>query len=359
MTNLPGTGPDELDEFFALLADLGATRAEIDEATQRGALGELSLELSLRGPGDMVPFEAAAAGLGMTVEHAARVWRALGFPDPITVPTHLGPKEVDVLRLIGHSALEFLGLDSMLQLARVLGSAMVLVAETIVDGFRVEYEVPRRDAGTRYIDIVRNYSELAGTLLPPFVEAMDAILRRQMVAATRSMWAVDESRTTVTRHATIGFVDLVGYTASTRALSPKALSGAVAGFESQVSELVSAAGGRVVKLIGDEAMFVIDDAQACDLALRLAETTAAAGGAGAVRIGLASGPAVTMGGDYYGEVVNLAARLVKVAEPGTVVVSASLRNGVAVTEAVSFTPLEPVQLKGFDEPVVAFTLSRA
>ena len=358
MSNLPAPDPAEVDEFLAYLRDMGATDAEIDEAVRLGAIGELSLELSLRGPGAMVRFEDAATGLDMTVEDAARVWRALGFPDPMTVPTYLGPKDVEVLRLVGHDALQFLGADSMLQFARVLGSAMVLLAETIVDGFRVEYEVPQRDAGTRYIDIVRNYSELAAALLPPFVEAMDAILRRQIVAAARSMWAVDETRTTVTRQVTVGFVDLVGYTAATRSLSPRALSEAIAAFETRVSELVSAAGGRVVKLIGDEAMFVIDDRAACDLALRMAAGADDEGG-GPVRIGLASGPAVTTGGDYYGEVVNLAARLVKTAEPDGVVVSASVRNGVAVTEALSFTPLDPLQLKGFDEPVVAFELGRA
>jgi class 3 adenylate cyclase len=316
MSNLPAPDPAELDEFLGYLREMGATEAEIDEAMRLQAIGELSLELAF-----------------------------------------LGPKDVEVLRLVAHDALEFLGDDAMMQFARVLGAAMVLLAETIVDGFRVEYEVPQRDAGTRYIDIVREYSELAAALLPPFVESMDAILRRQIVAAARSMWAVDESRTTVTRQVTVGFVDLVGYTASTQALSPSALSDAVARFELQVSELVSSAGGRVVKLIGDEAMFVVADRTGCELALRLAEAAAAEGSAGAVRIGLASGPAVTMGGDYYGEVVNLAARLVKAAEPGCVVVSASVRE--AAEGGYRFAELAPLQLKGFDEPVLAYALTLA
>src|SRR5581483_10675056 len=150
---------------------------------------------------------------------------------------------VDVLQLVAHDALQFLGPDSMMQFARVLGSAMVLLAETIVDGFRVEYEVPQRDAGTRYVDIVRNYSELAAALLPPFVDAMDAILRRHIVSAARSMWAIDEERSTVTRQVTVGFVDLVGYTAASRALTPRRLAEAIATFETLVGALGSAAGG--------------------------------------------------------------------------------------------------------------------
>lgn len=356
MTNLPAPDPSELDELLAYLRKMGATEAELDEAMRLQALGELSLELSLRGPGELVPFAEASAGLGLSEADAARVWRALGFPDPGTVPTFLAARDVEVLRLVAHDALQFLGADSVMQFARVLGSAMTLVSETIVDGFRVEYEVPQRDAGTSYLDIVRSYSELAAELLPPFMEAMDAILRRHIVGAARSMWAVDDSRTTVTREVTVGFVDLVGYTAASRALSPRALSEAIATFESQVSDKVTSAGGRVVKLIGDEAMFVVEDRSACDVALQLIAASSAPGGAGSVRIGLAAGPAVTMGGDYYGEVVNLAARLVKAAEPASVVVSASVRAAATAAGSFRFSDLEPLLLKGFEEPVPAFVL---
>ena len=56
-----------------------------------------------------------------------------------------------------------------MQLARVTGNAMARVAETLVGVFRLRVELPRRDAGTPYVDVVKEYADLAQTLLPAFV----------------------------------------------------------------------------------------------------------------------------------------------------------------------------------------------
>jgi class 3 adenylate cyclase len=69
---------------------------------------------------------------------------------------------------------------------------------------------------------------------------------------------------------------------------------------------------------------------------------------------LAAGPAVALHGDYYGEVVNLAARLVKVADPSEVLVSEALHDALA--EHCSFEPKSGIALKGFEAPVPAFRL---
>jgi adenylate cyclase len=109
----------------------------------------------------------------------------------------------------------------------------------------------------------------------------------------------------------------------------------------------------VVKLIGDEAMFVIQDpAQACDVALALIDTSPQP-----VRVGLAHGTVAGLYGDYYGETVNLAARLVAAAEPSTVAVSDSVRR-LSGEEAFTFAALPPRQLKGFGDPVVFHQASR-
>ena len=101
-------------------------------------------------------------------------------------------------------------------------------------------------------------------------------------------------------------------------------------FEEQVWDLVTRAGGRVVKLIGDEAMFVVEDvARACDVGLAFVEASPHP-----VRVGLACGPVVGLYGDYYGETVNLAARLVRAATPSTLVVSESVRERMQVRGSV-------------------------
>ena len=87
-----------------------------------------------------------------------------------------------------------------------------------------------------------------------------------------------------------------------------------------------ALGGRVVKMIGDEVMFVVPTATgAASIGLSLAEAYAGDELLSDVRVALAIGPVLVQDGDFYGPVVNLASRLVGVANPGTVLASDEFR----------------------------------
>ena len=75
-------------------------------------------------------------------------------------------------------------------------------------------------------------------------------------------------------------------------------------------------GGRTVKFIGDEVMFVASDpAACCEIALQLASLFSHHARVPPVRVGLAFGDCLSRDGDYFGPVVNLAARIVKRAGP--------------------------------------------
>ena len=73
----------------------------------------------------------------------------------------------------------------------------------------------------------------------------------------------------------------------------------------------------------------------------------------AVRVGAACGEVLNRDGDYYGSVVNLAARLVALAEPGEVLVDTALAD---VAGAAAIEALDPVDVKGFPDPVTPFRL---
>jgi adenylate cyclase len=106
-----------------------------------------------------------------------------------------------------------------------------------------------------------------------------------------------------------------------------------------------------VKLIGDEAMFMVDDpADACALAATMVEHSPHP-----VRVGLAYGPAVALHGDFYGPTVNLAARLVTVAAPSSVVVSDSVKDEVGDRFAFEEVPTGP--LRGFPDVTTAYRLA--
>jgi class 3 adenylate cyclase len=339
------------------LTEAGANEDEIAEAARSGTLGVLALDLALRPPGEMVSLADAAAGAGLSLEEAITLWRALGFAVPGDGSLRLTSAEATMLQVLVGLGREVVGDERILGFARVLGWATAVLGEALVDAFRIQVEVPRLGSGTSYAEIVEHYTQLARASFPTFVEGLGVLTRAHMLRVSRSAWSPDEQRSAVTREQTIGFADLVGYTGHSRTLSTTDLAGAVGRFETQVTDLVSRFGGRLVKFIGDEAMFVVEDPSiGCELALALVERFASDASLPPVRVGLAAGPAVALHGDYHGEVVNLAARLVKAGEPSQVIVSDSLRQSVG--EGFVFAPASEMALKGFDAPVAGFRLLR-
>jgi len=104
----------------------------------------------------------------------------------------------------------------------------------------------------------------------------------------------------------------------------------------------------VVKLIGDEAMFVIQDPGA---ACRLARSLVAASPQ-PVRIGMAHGEVVAFHGDFYGPTVNLAARLVAAAQAATILVDESLAGATA--GPVTLEPVDAGPLRGFPDVTTTY-----
>jgi adenylate cyclase len=346
--------PDALDaayelELIRFVRSLGATPEELAASTN---LGELALDLSLR-PRGPLPLRAVAANAGLDWATTLRLVTAAGLPtDP---EYHVSADEAAAIRLLAGSSNALLGREATLQLARVTGTTMARLAETIVGVFRLQVELPRRTAGTAYVDVVKEYAELTQTMLPNFVSTLDAVLRRQIVVVAERMWSTDPERSIVTVHRTVGFVDLVGYTSSTASLSLRELTDVLVEFDLRTSEIVAASNGQIVKTIGDEAMFVTEDADdACRIALDLTEASGRT--LPAVRVGLAAGEMASVFGDLYGPDVNLAARLVGAADPSTAVVSARVRE--ESRGGFTFERLPPLALKGFTEPMTAFRVQR-
>jgi adenylate cyclase len=103
----------------------------------------------------------------------------------------------------------------------------------------------------------------------------------------------------------------------------------------------------VVKMIGDEVMFVADDVKAAaDIALTLAEVYAEDETLPDVRVGLAYGPVLARDGDYFGPTVNLASRIVHIAYAGSTVVSDVVHERLSDDPDFSWKPLRPRRLKG-------------
>ena len=109
-------------------------------------------------------------------------------------------------------------------------------------------------------------------------------------------------------------------------------------------------GGVPVKWLGDGVMVHFrEPAGAVLSALELVAQLPAAGLPPA-HVGVAAGPVVVQGGDYFGRTVNLAARIAAYASAGQVLVSEPVVQRVP-PQRVTFVELGLVQLEGIAHPV--------
>jgi class 3 adenylate cyclase len=139
-------------------------------------------------------------------------------------------------------------------------------------------------------------------------------------------------------------------------MTPEELSLLLTEFSATVTDVVHADGGRVVKFIGDAVMWVSPTAeQLAKAAADLVGHPKARDAGLQVRAGLAYGPMLALDGDYYGNPVNLAARLVAAAEPGEILLSDDLHGELPDSSSVA---TEPLPLRGFAEPVQAYVLRK-
>ena len=115
--------------------------------------------------------------------------------------------------------------------------------------------------------------------------------------------------------------------------------------------IVEAHDGQFVKSLGDGTMSSFPSArQALSAAQAIQKTLAQQTDEPrlSLRIGLHTGDVVQSDDDFFGSVVNLAARITGAAEPGTILVSDVTRAMVGASPDFTFAALAPVHLKGFD-----------
>jgi adenylate cyclase len=324
-----------------LLAALGAGDAEVAAADRAGTMGLLAVErLVLPDPPRYAPDEVAEAA-GVPEATARQFWRALGFPDTRPGERAHTDADLEMLRLVAELlALGVVEPDLALQMTRVIGSSMARVAEAQVSA--IESRLPRHEA-----DLDGEPAALqAGTLLPAMPRILEYVWRRHLQAAARRHLLRQPAGEDEGAAVAVGFADLVGFTAMSQQVSDHELAAVVDRFELVAHDTVVALGGRVVKMIGDEVMFVVDDVgAAAETALALAETYHDDESLSDVRVGLAAGPVLERDGDVYGPVVNRASRIVGISYPGSVVVDGEVGAALDGDARFQLRPLRPRVLK--------------
>jgi adenylate cyclase len=156
----------------------------------------------------------------------------------------------------------------------------------------------------------------------------------------------------------MSFLDLTGYTRLTEEQGDQVAAELAEALAVLVNRSAREHGGVPVKWLGDGVMVHHrDPAGAVLAALRLVAQLPEAGLPPA-HVGVAAGPVVVQGGDYFGRTVNLAARIAARAGAGQVLVSQRVAES-ALAEGVSFVELEELRLEGFARPVRLLEAYRA
>lgn len=302
--------------------------------------GATALERALLGGSRRYDRRQVAERSGVPLERAQRLWRALGFPD--VDDDNVAFTDLDVQALQTVQGLVELGvIDEETQLAttRAMGQSLSRLAEwqvSVLTSALGQLDEVGADAAT----------EAARELVPVLEGLIGYVWRRHLAAtAARALANPDE---VVARAMAVGFADLVGYTSLTRHVDEEELARIVGGFESIASDVVAQEGGRVVKTVGDEVMFVADNPEAgAEIALQVGELVEAAAELPDVRVGVAYGTVLARLGDIYGEPVNLASRLTSVARPGSILVDRELGNALEGNEKYRMRRVPPRPVRGY------------
>ena len=104
-------------------------------------------------------------------------------------------------------------------------------------------------------------------------------------------------------------------------------------------------GGKPIKWLGDGVMFHFPDpGPGVRAALEMVSGLATAG-LPPCHVGLHAGPVLYQEGDYFGQTVNLSARIADYARANEVLVSAAVADA-SQDDGVTFDDIGPVELKG-------------
>jgi adenylate cyclase len=295
---------------------------------------------------------------GIPLDTLGAVLESMGF-------ARVGPDEpmredeLDVVPLVAHGLSS--GIFDPAWLAR-LGRAHVeglrLIATAWGDAYQARFEGPVLAAGGDQ----RAAMELAARLSIDFLPLGDPALLAMYHRQEELLWTeglVERIEHELEQTGILGrpgrvpamlFLDLVGYTRLTEEQGDAAAAALVESLGVLVDRSAREHGGVPVKWLGDGVMVHYrTPAGAVRSALELVEQLPGAGLPPA-HVGVAAGPVVVQGGDYFGRTVNLAARIAARAGAGQVLAS----QGVASSDppiGVRFVELGELELKGFARPV--------
>jgi adenylate cyclase len=224
--------------------------------------------------------------------------------------------------------------------------------------YEARFEGPVLASGGDQQTAMEHAAQLSVDFLPLVDPALLAIYHRQQ----ELLWTeglVERIESELERAGVLGrpervpamcFLDLVGYTRLTEERGDAAAAAMAEAMAVLVNRSAREHGGVPVKWLGDGVMIWFREPagavrSALDLVGQLPEA-----GLPPAHVGVAAGPVVVQGGDYFGRTVNLAARIAAHATAAQVLVSQAVTES-APPPGVRFVERGELRLKGIPRPV--------
>jgi adenylate cyclase len=302
---------------------------------------------------------------GLSFHSLQMLVEAFGFvrPEPEDV---VAEAERPIALLAGRLAqLEIVDEAALARLGHVYTEAFRRIALAETEVYHSGVEVPLLRSGLGESKVM----ELASSLSPALTEMLDdavhaAYRRQQELTWTEHQiehveQALEDGGVSFPAipPTAMTFLDLTGYTR----LTEEHGDAEAAALADRLADIVQRGsrshGGEAVKWVGDGVMFRFrDPSAAVASSLEMVEEIPAAGLPPA-HVGVAAGPVIRQGGDYYGRTVNLASRISDRAASGQVLVSEPVVE-LASVPGVTFVGIGAIELQGLKAPVDLFEARR-
>ena len=349
----------------ARMRDRGYSLEDLKEAGREGRLAfGFAEELFTEDEEEAdLPIEMVAAETGLEVELIERILTMMGTP--VGQERNLSVADAAALRLCAEVLGAGFPLVAFLQLIRVYVQSVRRIAEAEIRLFHLYVHEPLIRDGVPELRMAEAMGDLAARVMPlaaPLTEYLhNRYLRyyiEQDVVGHMETGGEQSTAELELGHVavTLCFIDLTGFTRFTEEEGDIEALDVVENFVETV-EATLPREATIVKTIGDEVMVVAPDAAA------LTEWAVAFLGRfdrrPQPRVGIHSGDAVYRDGDYFGNSVNLAHRIVNRALAGEVLVTDRVAASLEGRPSLRLDPIGEVSLKGFPVPTELFVVRAA
>ena len=348
---LDGLSGDERtarEQLLEQLANDGFSLEELKDAVAEDRLALLPVERVL---GARYTAREIEERSGLPTGLMLRIRRLLGLPEAKPDERVFSDEDIEAAK----SAQLFLEVgaseEAIVEITRVMGESMSRLAAAVAATFAEVFLQPgdtEEELGMRFASLAQRLTPALG---PALIAGFNAHLRDTVRRAMIGRAEREAGQVAGAQEIAVCFADLVGFTRLGGEIDVQEL-GTVAGRLAGLAAELAEPPVRLIKTIGDAAMFVSPETPPLiAVALAFVEAVEQAD-LPSLRAGIAFGPAQPRAGDFYGHFVNIASRVTGIARPGSVVCTEEVKDLAADQFRWSFAGRH--RLKGVAERITLY-----